>query len=78
MIGEQIKTVSANCQGLRDNVKDLMSVTILTILKLNPNILCLQDTHLTKHDDNDLNLMTNCKCLLSRTRTDYRWVAILI
>ena len=75
MIGEQIKIVSANCRGLRDNKRlDVCNY----LLKLNPNILFLMDTHLTKPDENDLNLITNCKCLLSGARTNFRGVAILI
>ena len=76
MIGEQIKIVSVNCQGLRDKTKRLDVWNYLS--RLDPNILCLQDTHLTKQDENDLSLMTKSKCLLSGTRTNSCRVVIIL
>ena len=76
MIGEQIKIVSVNCQGLRDKTKRLDVWNYLS--RLDPNILCLQDTHLSKQDENDLSLMTDSKCLLSGTRTNSRGVVIIL
>ena len=76
MIGEQIKIVSVNCQGLRDKTKRLDVWNYLS--RLDPNILCLQDTHLTKQDENDLSLMTDSKCLLSGTSTNSCRVVIIL
>ena len=76
MIGEQIKIVSVNCQGLRNKTKRLDVWNYLS--RLDPNILCLQDTHLTKQDENDLSLMMDSKCLLSGTRTNSCGVVIIL
>ena len=75
MSGEQIKLVSANCQGLRDKSKryDVWNY----FLNLNPNIVCLQDTHLTKQDENELSIITESRCFLSGLRTNSRGVAII-
>ena len=74
--GEQLKFLSANCQGLRDKIKRLDVWNYL--LKFNPNVICLQDTHLTPNDENQLKLMSNCHCLISGKKTNARGVAILL
>ena len=68
--------LSANCQGLRDKGK---RYDVLTYMKsLNPNILCLQDTHLTKDDISSIKKLWNGECLIHGTKTNSRGVAILI
>ena len=75
MFGEELKLISANCQGLRDKSKRLDVWNYF--LNVNPNIVCLQDTHLTKQDENDLSIMAESRCFLSGMRTNSRGVAII-
>ena len=76
IIGEQLKILSANCQGLRHLTKRLDVLNYF--LQLNPNIICLQDTHLTADDENLLKLTSNCNCFISGSRTTAHGVAILL
>ena len=76
MVGEQLQILSANCQGLRDRTKRLDVLNYF--LQLNPNIICLQDTHLTADDENLLKLTSYCNCFISGSRTNARGVAILL
>ena len=76
IVGEQLKFLSANCQGLRDRTKRLDVLNYF--FQLNPNIICLQDTHLTPDDENQLKVASNCNCLISGARTNARGVAILL
>ena len=46
--------------------------------KLGPNIICLQDTHLTKNEENELRSQSNCECLVSGFKSNSRGVAILL
>ena len=69
-----IKLLSANCQGLRDKAKRF---DVLTYMKsLNANIICLQDTHL-RDDISSIKKLWNGECLLHDTKTNSRGVAIL-
>ena len=68
--------ISANCQGLRDKSKRADVVSYLQALR--PNIICLQDTHLTKNEENEIRSLSNCECLISGVKTNSRGVAILI
>ena len=71
-----IKMLSGNCQGLRDKGK---RYDVLAYMKsLNPNILCLQDTHLTKDDISSIKKLWNGESLIHGTKTNSRGVAILI
>ena len=75
MLGEQIKVISANCQGLRNKSK---RVDVINYFKtLCPNIICLQDTHLTEQEETELKLLSKCTCLMSGVKTNSRGVAIL-
>ena len=76
IVGEQLKILSANCQGLRDRIKRLDVLNYF--LQLNPNIICLQDIHLTADDENLLNLTSNYNCFISGSRTSARGAAILL
>ena len=75
-IGECIKVLSANCQGLRDYKK---SIDVLDYFKKhNPNILCLQDTHLLEKDKMRVNEHWDGECILHGSRTNARGVGILL
>ena len=52
ILSDQIKIISANCQGLRDGSKRADVLNYLPQKK--PNIICLQDTHLISKDINSL------------------------
>ena len=58
-----LKIISANCQGLRDKLKRRNVCDFLN--NLNANIICLQDTHLTHPDENDLKNFTNWECIIN-------------
>ena len=45
---------------------------------LNANIICLQDTHLTHQDENDLKNLTNCECIINGPRSNSCGVVILL
>ena len=76
MSGNQIKIMSANCQGLRDKSK---RIDVLNYFNdFNPSILCLQDTHLIEIDGNDLSVLSSADCFISGSKTNSRGVAILI
>ena len=75
MLGDQIKIISANCQGLRDSSKRADVLNYLQQKK--PNIICLQDTHLISKDINSLRSLSKCECLISGKKTNSRGVAIL-
>ena len=74
--GNQIKIMSANSQGLRDKSK---RIDVLNYFNdFYPSILCLQDTHLIKSDENDLSVLSGADCFISGSKTNSRGVAILI
>ena len=75
-MSEQVKIISANCHGLRDKSK---RADVLNYLKrLRPNIICFQDTHLTKKEENELRTLSKCECFISGVKTNSRGVAILL
>ena len=76
IVGEQLKILFANFQGLRDRTKKIDVLNYF--LQLNPNIISLQDTHLTADDENLLKLASNCNCFISGSRTNADGVAILL
>ena len=71
-----LKIISANCQGLRDKLKRTDVCEYLN--NLNANIICLQDTHLTQQDENDLKNLTNCECIINGAKSNSRGVVILL
>ena len=73
---EQIRILSANCQGLRNKSKRKDVINYLQ--GLDPNIICLQDTHLVKSEENELRSLSNCECLISGIKSNSRGVAILM
>ena len=76
MPGENnIKFLSANCQGLPDKAKRF---DVLTYMKsLNANIIYFQDTHLIRDDISSIKKLWNGQCLIHGTKTNSRGVVIL-
>ena len=75
MLGESLKVLSANCQGLRNLEKRLY---VLTYLKdTNASIFCLQDTHLLEMDISSVKQIWN-DCYLHGVKTNARGVGILL
>ena len=75
-VGQNLRILSANCQGLRDKKKRLDVINYLSENK--PGIICLQDTHLIDNDEGSLKQLSNCQCILNGTRTNSRGVAVLL
>ena len=75
-IGEKLKIISANCQGLRD--KNRRVDVIGYLCEQNSSIICLQDTHITVKDENNVRQLSNCECILGGSSTNSRGVAILL
>ena len=75
MSSDQIKIISANCQGLRDGSKRADVLNYLQQKK--SNIICLPDTHLISKDINNLRSQSKCECLISGKKTNSRGFAIL-
>ena len=75
LLGNQVKVLSANCQGLRDKAKRRDVINYFKDLK--PSILCLQDTHLTIKEANNLRMLPDFECIISGKHTNSRGVAIL-
>ena len=72
----QLRVLSANCQGLRDKTKQADVLDYFDHFKA--NIICLQDTHLTPSDENHLRSIFDCECYLNGYKTNSRGVAILL
>ena len=74
-LGESIKVLSANCQGLNNNEK---RQDVLNYLKeTNASIVCLQDTHLLEaHIPSVKQIWSNC--YLHGVKTNARGVGILL
>ena len=71
-----IKVSSANVQGIRDMNK---RIDVITYLLKDANIICLQDTHLTKLDTHCLRTnFPNCEIFIEGNRTNARGVLILL
>ena len=75
-LSDSLRVLSANCQGLRDKLKQFDVLDYLS--HFGPNIICLQDTHLTPNEENQLRSLTDCECYLNGYKTNSRGVAILL
>ena len=74
--GNNIKVLSANCQGLQTKEK---RVDVLSYFKdQNANIICLQDTHWTRKDLKDIKKLWEGDCYIHGLKTNSRGVAILL
>ena len=74
-IGESIKFVSANVQGIQTFFKRR---DVLSYLEgISTNVICLQDVHLKQDQENDLRNITNAECYVSGNRTNARGVAVI-
>ena len=73
---DQIKILSASCQGIRNESKrsDLWSY----LSQKKPNIVCLQDTHLISKDQNNLTSLAKCEYLVNGLKTNPIGVIILL
>ena len=75
-IGNTLKVLSVNCQGLRDKKK---RTDILNYLKESVAvIICLQDTHLTENDLPLTKMIWNNDCYLHGKKANARGVGILL
>ena len=73
---DDLNILSANVRGLRQHFK---RIDFLEYCKgLNPDIICLQETHLTQKDQNMLLKEWNIEYILAGDSTNSRGVAILI
>ena len=76
MIGNTLKVLSANCQGLQNLSK---RTDVLSYFKTkNPNILCLQDTHWTDNDRQNVKKLWGYDIFLNGMKSNARGVAILL
>ena len=74
-VGDNIKVLSATCQGLQ-NIKK--RIDVLSYFKeTNANIICLQDTHLIDDDIMTVKELWNNDVYLNGGKTNSRGVAIL-
>ena len=76
MIGENVKVLSVNCQGLQDLKKRFDVLNYLSTM--DANIICLQDTHWTANDEKILKQMWKGNAILNGFSTNSRGVAILL
>ena len=74
-IGNIVEVLSANCQGLRDFKKrrDVLNY----FEEINPEILCLQDTHWVQSDESNIKKLWKGECVINGGKTNARGVAIL-
>ena len=76
MAPSNLRIISANCQGLRDINK---RTDVLNYFRdIEPDILCLQDTHWLSADEKLIKTLWAGECLLNGSQTNARGVAILI
>ena len=75
-VRNNIKVLSANCQGLRNREKRLDVITYFKETKA--NILCLQDTHLIESDIAALKTIWDGDIYISGSKTNSRGVAVLL
>ena len=75
-LGNSIKVISANCQGLQNLSKRR---DVLAYLKeKGADIICLQDTHWVEKDNQNINEIWGNKCFLNGKSTNSRGIAILL
>ena len=75
-VGETVKVLSVNCQGLRDKLK---RIDVIQYLKnTNASIICLQDTHLIETDQSHVSEIWGHEVIIHSKRTNSRRVAILL
>ena len=74
-LGETIKIVSANVQGIQTLFKRRDVLNYLE--NMSPNIICLQDAHLKQEQENDVKNLTNADCYISGNRTNARGVGVI-
>ena len=70
-VGDSIKVLSANCQGLR-NVEKRMDV-LSYFKEKNANIVCLEDTHLTEDDIKTVKDLWNNEVYINAIKTNSLW-----
>ena len=75
-VRNNVKVLSANCQGLRNHEKRFDVLSYFKETKV--NILCLQDTHLIETDIITLKKQWDGDIFLSGSKTNSRGVAILL
>ena len=75
VIGETIKVLSANCQGLQN--KNKMADVLKYMKEKRPNILCLQDTHWTPGDEKFIKQHWDGEVIIHGVRKNARGVGIL-
>ena len=76
MIGNTLKVLSANCQGLQNLSK---RTDVLSYFKTkNPNILCLQDTHWTVNDKQNVKKLWGYDIFLNGMKSNACGVEILL
>ena len=75
MLGENLKVLSANCQGLRNLEKRQDALNYLK--ETNASIVCLPDTHLLEKDTSNVKQIWN-DCFLHGKKTNARGVGILL
>ena len=75
IIGDSIKIVSANVQGIQTEFK---SKDVLNYLEsICAHIICLQDVHLKQQEEDNLKIITKSDCFISGNRTNARGVAVI-
>ena len=74
--GDNIKVLSANCQGLQ-NIKKRIDV-LLYYKETNANIVCLQDTHLIDDDIMAVKALWSNDVYINGGKTNSCGVAILL
>ena len=76
LLSNNLKVLSANCQGLQNFQK---CFDVLNYFKtLGVNILCLQDTHWIQYDLSRIKNIWGKNCYINGFKTNARGVAILI
>ena len=75
-LGNSIKVSSANCQGLQNKEKRQDVVSYFRDMDI--NIVCLQDTHWTDKDLQNIRNLWGGECFIHGVRTNSWGVAILI
>ena len=74
--GETMEVFSVNCRGLQDKLKCQDVINYLNSKK--PNIICLQDTHLTEDSNKFIKSIWNDDLYINGNRTNARGVCTLI